>query len=345
MLPTILEKPSEPIAGKTYIHDQIMDWMLNKKTLNPADMTNIALPLRGALERQYSFNTLHASGIQKDSDGACKILFRMDGREPAAYVESVFIPSRTHSTACLSTQAGCAVGCLFCATGKTGPGRNLDFSEIVLQHLNLERELRQRISHIVLMGMGEPLLNYEQTIKAIAFFEESKLHISARHITLSTVGIPDCIRRMLRDRVRVELALSLHSAIEEKRRRLIPWSGLSPIDETIAACDEYFAAGKRLPTIEYVLVAGVNDQKEDSAALARLLSRRRWKVNLIAMNGEVAGCLGSSLSAVKRFKADLEARGLRVTIRRSVGKNIRAACGQLSGGANVHGTLKLETGN
>lgn len=331
ILPSILDEPEKPIAGKRYIYDQIMDWTLVKKELGFSGMSNISKPVRDKLEEQYSLNTLSVMDKQRDTDGTTKFLFSLRRSRPEFGVESVFIPGRARATACLSTQAGCACGCVFCATGKMGPGRNLHFSEIVLQLLNIEKELQTKVTHVVLMGMGEPLHNYEQVIKAISFFENSKLKISARRITLSTIGLPDKIRRLTDEGVRVELAISLHSASEEKRRGLIPYAGLSSINELIQACDYYYKKSKRLPTFEYVLIKGVNDSENDINDLVDLLGRRPCKINLIGMNGKVDGYERPARKVIDHFCTTLNKKGIKATIRRSAGININAACGQLRG--------------
>ncbi len=328
-MPTIFEQPALPIAGKRYIYGQIMDWILVKKEFRFARMTNVPKEVQFKLEQEYSLNTLSADRIQEDRDGTKKFLFTLHRSDPDVKIESVFIPSCRHSTACLSTQAGCACGCVFCATGRMGPGRNLHFSEIVLQLLNMAKEVDASISHIVLMGMGEPLHNYDQVVRAIRFFEESALRVSARRITLSTVGLPDRIRRLTDEGVRVELALSLHSADENKRRRLIPYHRLSSLDELMDACDYYYGKTKRLPTFEYVVIKGVNDGQSDIADLVKLLRRRPGKINLIAMNGRYERYESPSQAVVRGFCDALVQQGIKATVRRSAGKNIDAACGQL----------------
>jgi len=193
----------------------------------------------------------------------------------------------------------------------------------------MEKELRTRVSHIVLMGMGEPLHNYDQVVKAVDYFENSRLRISARRITLSTIGLPEKIRKLTDDGVRVELAVSLHSADEAKRRRLIPYPALPPLSELMSSVDYYFKKTRRLPTFEYVLIKGMNDGKDDIRDLAGLLGRRPCKVNLIAMNGRVNGLESPPRDSVESFCSDLLKKGIKVTIRRSAGRNISAACGQL----------------
>ncbi|MFC1498378.1 23S rRNA (adenine(2503)-C(2))-methyltransferase RlmN [Verrucomicrobiota bacterium] len=328
---TIFSEPDEPIAGKRYIYDQIMDWVLLKKKLCFSEMTNISQPVQADLEKKYTLNTLSVADIQADSDDITKFLFVLRGSKPEVKVESVFIPGRGRITACLSTQSGCACGCVFCATGQVGPGRNLHFSEIILQLLNMEKKQEKRVSHIVLMGMGEPLHNYQQVVKTIEFLEKSKLRISARRITLSTIGLPAQIRKLTDDGVRVELAVSLHSAIEEKRKKLIPYKGLSSIDELMKAVDYFYIKTKRLPTFEYVMIKDLNDRQEDIKALAELLKHRPCKVNLIAMNGKINGHESPAKKVAEEFCSSLNKKGIKTTIRRSAGSGINAACGQLRG--------------
>lgn len=326
---SIFEKPPLPDGARSYTYSQIMHWVLKKKVFDFSMMTNLSPALRIQLSHLFTINTLNLIERKDSSDGTVKFLFELKNSKTPMYIESVYITSHTHTTACLSTQTGCVCGCIFCATGALGNGHNLHFSEIVLQLLNMENILSTRISHIVFMGMGEPLHNYEEVVKAIRFFEQSLLRISARKITLSTIGIPDKIRRLTDENVRVELAISLHSAIENKRRSIIRYKGLKPIDELMDACDYYFLRTKRLPTIEYVLVNGLNDGKEDIHALVQLLRKRPYKVNLIPLNKTFENYKSPSREIVQRFCESLQQQGIKTTIRRSTGQDIDAACGQL----------------
>ena len=326
---SIFENPSLPAGSRSYTYHQIMHWILKKKVLDFSLMTNLPSALRAELSQRFTLNTLKLKKRRDSSDGTVKFLFELENYVPPVFIESVYIPSHTHTTACLSTQSGCVCGCIFCATGTLGPGKNLLFPEIVLQLLNMENILLTRISHIVFMGMGEPLHNYNEVVKAIQFFQKSLLRISARKITLSTIGIPDKIRRLTDENVRVELAISLHSAIESKRRHIIQYKGLKPIEEVMDACDYYFARTKRLPTIEYVLVKGLNDDREDIYALVKLLQNRPYKVNLIPLNKAVGNYQPPSQETVRRFCTSLQKYGIKTTVRRSAGQDIDAACGQL----------------
>lgn len=326
---SIFEKPHLPDGARSYTYSQIMHWILKKKVFDFYMMTNLPSALRIQLSHLFTINTLNLIEQKDSADGTVKFLFELKNFETPTYIESVYIPSHTHTTACLSTQTGCVCGCIFCATGALGGGHNLHFSEIVLQLLNMENILSTCISHIVFMGMGEPLHNYEEVVKAIRFFEKSLLRISARKITLSTIGIPDKIRRLTDEDVRVELAISLHSAIESKRRSIVRYKGLKTIDELMNACDYYFFKTKRLPTIEYVLVKGLNDGKEDIHALVQLLQKRPYKVNLIPLNKTFDNYQSPSQETVQRFCASLQRHGIKTTVRRSTGQDIDAACGQL----------------
>lgn len=327
MKKSIFEQPAEPIGGKKFIYKQIMDWIVDKKVFSFDEMSNLSKKVRAELMAEYAISNLDLVTKQVDpGDGTTKFLFSLG---EGVAVESVMIPARDHYTACLSTQAGCAVGCRFCATGEGGVGRNLHFGEIVMQFLAMEKALGQRISHVVFMGMGEPFHNYENSKAAVNFLQESALNISARRITVSSVGFPDKIRRWADEGVRAELAISLHSAIEEKRRQLIPYSQLCSIAELMGAVNYHYTKTKRLPTFEYVMLKGVNDGIEDLNALVKLVRKMDCKINLIAMNGSTNGYVSPEREAIKEFCRQLNENRVKATLRRSAGATIFAACGQL----------------
>ncbi len=323
----LFDVPVEPIGGKKFIYGQIMDWIVDKKVFDFDLMTNLSKKVRQELHDNYIVSKLKLVTKQIDKDdGTIKFLFSLSDN---ITVESVMIPSKDHYTACVSTQAGCAVGCRFCATGQGGVGRNLHFGEIIMQFLTMEKEISQRISHVVFMGMGEPFHNYENSKLAVRFLQESKLNISARRITVSSVGFPDKIKQWADEGVRSELAISLHSAIEFKRRELIPYAKLCSIPELMDAINYHFLKTKRLPTFEYVMLQGVNDGVDDLNALVRLVRNIDCKINLIAMNGSTNGFVSPDRDAIKKFCKQLNENRVKATLRRSAGANIFAACGQL----------------
>jgi len=246
----------------------------------------------------------------------------------------VLLPGPRWLSACLSTQSGCPVGCGFCASGGSGFSGDLPAGEIVEQLLQLQvlADARgERISHLVLMGMGEPLLNYDNTLKAIRIINSpAAFNIGARHITLSTVGLPREIRRLADEGLQLNLAISLHSADQAVRQRLIPFARIYPLPEIVAAARFYFERTGREPTLEYLLLAGVNDAPKDAEALARLAKELRANVNLIAYNptpGEPYAAPPRRTIAL--FQQVLEERNVTVHLRASKGADIDGACGQL----------------
>jgi 23S rRNA (adenine2503-C2)-methyltransferase len=241
------------------------------------------------------------------------------------------IPTERFATACLSTQVGCAMGCAFCASGMGGLERNLTAGEILEQVLHLQQACGRRITHVVFMGMGEPLANYEAVVAAVrAIVDPRRFGISARHVTVSTVGLPKQIRRLAGELLPVSLAISLHAPNDALRRQLIPSAARFPIDEILAAAHEFFQSRKREVTLEYVLLGGLNDTNVCAEALARLAGRLRCNVNLIRYNPvESLPYRRPSQAAVQAFAQRLRRKGVNVQVRRSRGLDAQAACGQL----------------
>lgn len=280
-----------------------------------SDAVNVALPLI-------------ASSVAPAGDETTRGPAPMSERR----TECVMIPSESRRTACVSSQVGCPVGCAFCASGIGGLEGNLDAGQIVEQVWRLGRlPSVGRISHVVFMGMGEPLANFANVAAAIRILNAPwGLNISARRITVSTVGLPAAIRRLCTLEVPVTLALSLHAPNDELRREIIPWAEYATIDELLAACDEWFRKTGREITLEYILLGGVNDLPEHAVQLAKLAQRLRANVNLIRFN-EVRGIpfQRPATDDVHRFQTLLRERHVNTHIRRSRGRDIAAACGQL----------------
>jgi 23S rRNA (adenine2503-C2)-methyltransferase len=267
---------------------------------------------------------------EQSVDGTTKFLLRLaDGK----YIESVCIPDSPGDTLCLSTQVGCAMRCAFCLTGKMGIDRNLTAGEIVGQVRVLARELGllERRFNIVLMGMGEPLHNYEATMKALRILaDEHGLRVSPRRVTLSTVGVLPALERLATEPFMPNLAISLHSTTEAQRDLLVPINRKYGITELLDTCRRFPVKRRERITFEYVMLQGINDSPEDARRLARLLNGIRAKVNLLPLN-EAAGIpyTRPSDAAVNRFARTLADRGITVSVRKSRGRDIRAACGQL----------------
>jgi 23S rRNA (adenine2503-C2)-methyltransferase len=268
--------------------------------------------------------------VERSTDGTTKFLLRLDDGK---LIESVYIPDTPAHTFCLSTQVGCAMKCAFCLTGKMGMDRNLTAGEIVGQVRILARELGLLDTrfNIVLMGMGEPLHNYDATMKALRILaDEHGLAVSPRRITLSTVGVLPALERLATEPLMPNLAISLHSTTEAQRDLLVPINRKYGIEELLDACRRFPLKRRERITFEYVMLKDVNDAPEDARRLVRLLSGTQAKVNLLPLN-EAAGIPFErpSDAAVNRFAKILAERGVTVSVRKSRGRDIRAACGQL----------------
>ncbi len=287
-------------------------------------MTDLPLPLRRALPARLRPLSSRTEVVRRSPDGTAKFLVRL---EDDLLVECVLIPEGARLTLCLSSQVGCPVGCAFCASGLEGVARNLAAHEILEEFLHGARLAggRDRVTHVVMMGMGEPLLNYDAVTAAIRAFG-----VSARRITLSTVGLPDRIRRLAGEGFPVNLAVSLHAPDDETRDRLIPLNRKFGIGEVVAAARAYFEETGRDVTFEYLLIEGVNAGPAHAGRLARLLSGGHRNVNLIPLN-PVEGLPFRPPPArdVEAFAAILRREGIPTHVRRPRGREIDAACGQL----------------
>jgi 23S rRNA (adenine2503-C2)-methyltransferase len=310
---------------------QVLDWVYVKGVVDPQQMTNLSKPDRQTLAERVEFSAAGIAGEQHSSDGTVKVLLAWpDGKN----AEAVMIPDGDRRTACVSSQVGCPAGCRFCASGVNGVQGNLSPGQIVEQVVVLNRILAprgERITNVVFMGMGEPLANYANVMQAVRVLHEPRgLNIGARKITISTVGVAPKIRALAEEGLPVNLALSLHAPTEPLRRELIPWAEHFALDDILAACRHYFDRTGREVTLEYILLAGVNDRPEHARELARLCRTLRANVNLIRYN-EVAGLPYSRPAAqdVVRFQEILRAAHVNAHVRKSRGRDIDAACGQL----------------
>ncbi len=317
---------------------QLRPWLW-KHFINTFDeIKNMPSGLLNALTSTYLLTFFESVRTLEDMDGTEKTAFRLAGD---TVVEGVLIPAADRLTACLSTQAGCPVGCAFCATGKMGFKRNLTASEMYAQFVSLNRRAVQEwgrgLTNIVLMGMGEPLLNYEQVVRFITMINTSDGHsFSARRITLSTVGIPQYIKRLADDSLKVNLAVSLHAPTNEKRNALVPLNKTYPIEMLIEALMYYYKKTKQTITFEYVLLRGINDGRTDAVQLAALCRQFPSKVNIIEFNS-FEGVAYQKPEAVMtgNFCRILKEQGVNCTLRQSKGSTINAACGQLSHIVNI----------
>lgn len=324
---------------------QITEWLYRRRATNWEAMTNLPRPLRQRLAQQFSLRSLELRVVQGSADTTRKFLWRLvDG----AFIESVLIPanpalygeSSDRVTLCVSTQVGCAYGCRFCASGLGGWQRNLQPYEIVEQVLATERWHATQpdtvpndrfITNLVIMGMGEPLANYDHLLRALRILNaEWGGRIGARRITISTCGLVPQIRRLATEPEQFGLAISLHGATDPVRERIMPVNRKYPLAQLVPACEAYVAGKGRIITLEYILIAGVNDGREQAAPLAQIARRLHAKVNLIPYN-RVEGLPWErpDEASQERFLDALIERGARATLRREKGHDIDAACGQL----------------
>lgn len=333
-----LEQLTEALTAlgeKAFRAKQVHEWLWVKGAKNFGDMTNLSVPLRALLEEHFTINHIHIDLEQRSSDGTVKNAVKLyDGR----VVESVLIPTESRITACISSQVGCSLDCTFCATARLKRMRNLNPDEIYDQVVAIREQAEsyfgRPLTNIVLMGMGEPLLNYNNVLAAIDKITApapSGLGMSPRRITLSTVGITKMIRKMADDGVKFKLAVSLHSAIDEKRSRLMPINESNSLDELVEALQYWYDKTKSRITFEYVVWRNINDSEEDIRALVKLCRKLVCKVNLIEYNPIDDGPYQQADAAVvDAYIRALEAAGIVAKVRRSRGKDIDAACGQLA---------------
>ncbi|MHC5026459.1 MAG: dual-specificity RNA methyltransferase RlmN [Planctomycetota bacterium] len=345
MTPRSLKAHCKQIDLPPFTAGQVLDWVYGKKTTDLDAMTNLAKAARAKLAETIDFETARLIERQEASDGTRKLLVEWPspvattaaplaivGNDPARQTECVLIPTGDNRTACISSQIGCPVGCRFCASGIGGLDGNLTTGQIVEQAWALGRLPDvERVTNVVFMGMGEPLANFAAVIDAIRTINASwGLGIGARRITVSTVGMPAAIRKLIDFDIPVTLALSLHAPNDELRRELIPWASYATIVELLDACREYFDRSGREITLEYILIGGVNDHSTHAHELAKLAKTLRSNVNLIRYN-EVEGLpyVRPTTGDVRTFQEILRKKGVNAHIRKSRGRDIAAACGQL----------------
>ena len=309
---------------------QLFAWIYRRGITDLEAMTDLPRELRATLSSEFTLTTPQVVSREQSSDGTEKFLLRLvDGRQ----IESVFIPDTPSMTFCISTQVGCAMACAFCLTGKMGLVRNLTAAEIVGQVRVLAHavDLRDKAFNIVLMGMGEPLHNYDATMKALRMLaDEHGFALPPRRVTLSTVGLLPALERLAREPFMPNLAISLHAPTDRLRGELVPLNKKYGIADVINACKRFPLRKRSRITFEYVLLAGVNDSPEDARQLARLLAGVKSKVNIIPLNAAPGIPFERpSDASIDRFAKIIAERGVSVSVRKSRGRDIRAACGQL----------------
>lgn len=324
-----LEQELAGLGEPRFRAKQIYEWMHGKRAERFAEMTNLPKALRKRLEEQYEYTKITVvERLTSAIDGTQKFLF---GLSDGNVVESVWMRYQHGCSVCISSQAGCRMGCAFCASTLGGLVRNLTASEMLEQVYQIGRMTGERVSHIVVMGTGEPLDNYEALLRFVKIVsDENGLNISQRNMTVSTCGLVDQIRRLAGERLQITLALSLHAPDQEKRERLMPVARRYDIHDVVQACSDYFEQTGRRITFEYALIGGVNDTLKDAQALAQLIGGRNCHVNLIPLNPvKERRWVRSKPDVIAAFKNSLEKSGIPVTLRREMGKDINGACGQL----------------
>lgn len=321
------------IGDQPFRGNQVYEWLWVKGAHTFEEMTNISLETRDLLEAHFTINHIQVDSLQKSSDGTIKNAVRLhDG----LVVESVLIPTETRTTACVSSQVGCSLDCAFCATARLKRMRNLNPDEIYDQVVAIHRESLlyhdRPLSNIVFMGMGEPLMNYKNVLEAIEkITADEGLGMSPKRITLSTSGVPKMIKKLADDQVRFKLAVSLHSAIQETREQIMPFAKSFTLPDLRESLEYWYEKTKSRITYEYVVWKDINDSETDVAALVKFCKYVPCKVNLIEYNPiDDSDFQQASDAKIQLYIDALEANRIPVTVRRSRGKDIDAACGQLA---------------
>ncbi|MCK0108632.1 23S rRNA (adenine(2503)-C(2))-methyltransferase RlmN [Flavobacteriaceae bacterium S0825] len=320
-------------GDKAFRGNQVYEWLWQKSAHSFDDMTSISKQTRQMLDDNFVINHIKVDSMQRSSDGTIKNAVRLhDG----LIVESVLIPTKTRTTACVSSQVGCSLDCKFCATARLKRMRNLNPDEIYDQVVAIDKESKlyhnRPLSNIVFMGMGEPLMNYNNVLKAIDKITSPEgLGMSPKRIVVSTSGVPKMIKKMADDEVKFKLAVSLHSARDSVRTSIMPFNATFPLADLREALEYWYTKTKNPITYEYVVWQGINDKKEDVDALIKFCKFAPSKVNLIEYNPIDDGDFKQADNeAINMYVSMLERNRITVTVRRSRGKDIDAACGQLA---------------
>jgi 23S rRNA (adenine2503-C2)-methyltransferase len=321
------------IGDKSFRGNQVYEWLWIKSAHSFAEMTNLTKETRHLLEKNFIINHIKVDVMQRSNDGTIKNAVRL---HDDLVVESVLIPTPKRTTACVSSQVGCSLDCKFCATARLKRMRNLNPDEIYDQVVAIDNQSRlyfdRPLSNIVFMGMGEPLMNYNNLLKAIdKITSKEGLAMSPKRITVSTSGVPKMIKKMADDNVKFKLAVSLHSAIDDIRTSIMPFNATFPLKDLREALEYWYSKTKNRITYEYVVWHGINDTKRDVEALIQFCKFAPSKVNLIEYNPIDDGEFQQAdQKAINMYIDMLEANNITVTVRRSRGKDIDAACGQLA---------------
>ncbi len=323
-----LKQVLEANGEKGFRAKQIFEWLHKRRVMSFDDMTNISLELRKKLSERFYIENIHeVRRLKSDIDDTEKFLFELsDGN----HVETVLMSYEHGDSLCVSTQVGCKMGCKFCASTIAGFKRSLKASEILLQLYEAERVSGRKVSSIVLMGIGEPLDNYDNVLSFLNILSsESGTNMSLRHVSLSTCGIVDRIKDLSKLGLGLTLSISLHATNDKKRSELMPINQRYNISELMSACHDYFDATGRRISFEYALIDGENDSDADAKALAELTGGMPSHINIIPVNKIKERSYTSSRAAAVRFSKRLNDLGVNATVRRTLGADIDAACGQL----------------
>lgn len=323
-----LKNELKEMGEKPFRAEQIFQWLYQEKVETFEEMTNLSIALREKLKEKYTMCNFNILKKQESKDGTIKYLFDvLDGNA----IETVLMRYHHGNSICVSSQIGCKMGCKFCASTGINFIRNLTTGEIVEQIIKVEQDTGERISNVVFMGIGEPLDNYENVVNAIRLINHPKgLNIGARHISISTSGLVPKIYQLAEENIQCTLSISLHATNNEKRSSMMPVNQTYPIEELLQACTDYIAKTNRRISFEYALAKDNNDNLEDAKELVKLLKGMLCHVNLITINKIENGQFDkSSNENIMRFRDYLNDHGIVATIRRELGSDIDAACGQL----------------
>ena len=324
-----MQQLAERMEEKTFRGKQLFQWVHGHQVSSWDEMSNLSVKFREKLAEEFVLNPLHIEKKQlsKKKDTA-KYLFKLpDGN----YIESVWMKYHHGNSVCISSQVGCRMGCTFCASTLSGLARNLSAGEMLSQIYEIQRETGERVSNVIVMGMGEPLDNYDNLIRFVKLLsDQDGIRISQRNITVSTCGLVDGIRKLMKEKLQITLAISLHAPNDDIRQQTMPVARRYSMDELLLACRDYFQETKRRITFEYSMIRGVNDSAEQAVELAGRLRGLNCHINLIPLNEvKERSCSRSRQTDIERFKKILEKQGMNVTIRREMGSDIDAAFGQL----------------
>lgn len=324
-----MQQLAERMEEKTFRGKQLFQWVHGHQVSSWDEMSNLSVKFREKLAEEFVLNPLHIEKKQlsKKKDTA-KYLFKLpDGN----YIEGVWMKYHHGNSVCISSQVGCRMGCTFCASTLSGLARNLSAGEMLSQIYEIQRETGERVSNVIVMGMGEPLDNYDNLIRFVKLLsDQDGIRISQRNITVSTCGLVDGIRKLMKEKLQITLAISLHAPNDDIRQQTMPVARRYSMDELLLACRDYFQETKRRITFEYSMIRGVNDSAEQAVELAGRLRGLNCHINLIPLNEvKERSCSRSRQADIERFKKILEKQGMNVTIRREMGSDIDAACGQL----------------